>query len=302
MKKSSLSILFLLIFIASITGSYAQELNCQVNVEAIQIETTERRVFEEMEIEFAKFLNDRKWAEDRFENNERINCGINITLESQPSIGNYQATVQVVSARPVYNSSYEAVLINFADRDFNFEYTESQPLDFQPNTYLSNITSMLGFYAYMILANDFDSFENLGGQPYYEAAWQVVNNAQQSGIPGWDQFNSVRNRYWWAENSIDQVMEPMREVTYEYHLKGLDLMADDPETARTNILEALKKVQAVNRAKPRSILIISFLDAKMDEIVSIFSQGDLAQRREVYNILKALEPSKTEEFKKILEN
>ncbi|SMD38144.1 protein of unknown function [Reichenbachiella faecimaris] len=302
MKKSYPSILFLLFLMASFSVGYAQELNCQVNVESIQIESTERRVFEEMEVEFAKFLNDRKWAEERFENDERISCGINITLESQPSIGNFQATVQVVAARPVYNSTYEAVLINFADRDFNFEYTESQPLDFQPNTFLSNITSMLGFYAYMILANDYDSFENLGGQQYYEAAWQVVNNAQQSGFAGWDQFNSVRNRYWWAQNSIDQVMEPMREVTYEYHLKGLDLMAEDPETARTNILEALKKVQAVNRAKPRSIMIISFLDAKMDEIVSIFSQGNLAERREVYDILKALEPAKTEEFKKILEN
>ena len=298
--KKSIPSLFLLLLI-SISG-YTQELNCQVNVEAIQIESTERRIFEEMEIEFAKFLNDTKWADERFENDERINCAVNITLESQPSIGNFQATVQVVGARPVFNSSYEAVLVNFADRDFNFEYTESQPLDFQPNSYISNITSMLGFYAYMILANDYDSFEKLGGQRYYEAAWQIVNSAQQSGYAGWDQFNSIRNRYWWAENSIDQVMEPMREVTYEYHLKGLDLMVDDPETARTNILEALKKVQAVNRAKPRSIMIISFLDAKMDEIVSIYSEGDMAQRREVYNILKALEPSKTDEFKAIIEN
>jgi len=302
MKKFNPSFLFLFILIASFSAGYAQELNCQVNVVSVQIESTERRIFDEMEIEFAKFLNDRKWADERFENDERINCGINITLESQPSIGNFQATVQVIAARPVFNSSYEAVLINFADRDFNFEYTESQPLDFQPTTYISNITSLLGFYAYMILANDFDSFEKLGGQRYYEAAWQTVNNAQQSGFSGWDQFNSVRNRYWLAANSIDQIMEPIREVIYDYHLQGLDLMTDDPETARTNILEALKKVQAVNRAKPRSILIISFLDAKLDEIVSIFSQGDMAQRREVYIILKALEPSKIEEFKAIIEN
>lgn len=302
MKKSQFSLFLIILLSLVVRPLLAQELNCQVTVNAVQIETTERQVFQEMEIEFAKFLNDRKWADERFENQERINCGINITLESQPSLGNFQATVQVIAARPVFNSSYEAVLINFADRDFNFEYTESQPLDFQPTTFISNITSMLGFYAYMIIANDYDSFEQLGGQRYFEAAWQVVNNAQQSGYSGWDQFNSVRNRYWLAENSIDQVMEPMREVMYDYHLKGLDLMADDPETARTNIFEALKKVQEVNRSKPRSILIISFLDAKMDEIVSIFSDGDLGQRREVYNILKALEPSKTDQFGKILDN
>lgn len=301
MKNSILSFLLLLFLVIS-TRVYGQELNCQVKVEAIQIESTERRIFEEMEIEFAKFLNDRKWADERFENNERINCGVNITLESQPSLGNFQATVQVIAARPVFNSSYEAVLINFADRDFNFEYTESQPLDFQPTSFISNITSMLGFYAYMMLGNDYDSFEKLGGQKYYEAAWATVNNAQQSGYTGWDQFNSIRNRYWLAENSIDQVMEPMREAMYEYHLKGLDMMADQPEEGRANILEALKKVQAVNRSKPRSIMIISFLDAKLDELVSIYSEGDLAQRREVYNILKSLDPARTEAFGKIIEN
>ena len=302
MIKYKPNIFLFLLFIGVFSYSHGQELNCQVTVNAVQIESTERNVFQEMEVEFAKFLNDRKWADERFENEERINCGVNITLESQPSIGNFQATVQVISARPVYNSSYEAVLLNFADRDFNFEYTQSQPLDFQPTTFISNITSMLGFYAYIILANDYDSFEQLGGQRYYEAAWQVVNNAQQSGYTGWDQFNSIRNRYWLAENSIDQVMEPLREAMYEYHLKGLDLMTDDPETARTNILGALKKIQNVNRAKPRSILVISFLDAKLDEIVSIFSEGELATRREVFNILKDIEPSKTDQYQKILEN
>lgn len=273
-----------------------------MKVNAIQIESTERQVFREMEVEFAKFLNDRKWADERFENNERISCGVNITLESQPSLGNFSATVQVIAARPVYNSSYEAVLINFADRDFNFEYTESQPLDFQPTTFISNITSMLGFYAYMILGYDYDSFEKLGGQKYYEVAWATVNNAQQSGYTGWDQFNSIRNRYWLSENTMDQIMEPMREAMYEYHLQGLDLMVDQPDEARSNILAALKKVQAVNRSKPRSIMIISFLDAKLDELVSIFSEADLGQRREVYEILKSLDPARTEEFGKIIKN
>lgn len=302
MKKSILNLSLSFILISICTTTLAQELNCQVKVNSIQIETTERRVFQEMEVEFAKFLNDRKWADERFENNERITCGVNITLESQPSLGNFSATVQVIAARPVYNSSYEAVLINFADRDFNFEYTESQPLDFQPTTFISNITSMLGYYAYMMLGYDYDSFEKLAGQKYFEAAWATVNNAQQSGYSGWDQFNSIRNRYWLSENTIDQTMEPLREAMYEYHLNGLDLMTDQPDEARTNILEALKKVQTANRSKPRSIMVISFLDAKLDELVGVYSEGDLAQRREVYNILKSIDPARTEEFGKILEN
>lgn len=302
MKKFIPNLIFFLLVLVGSFGVNAQEFNCQVKVNSIQIESTERRVFQEMEIEFAKFLNDRKWADERFENNERITCGINITLESQPSLGNFSATVQVIAARPVYNSSYEAVLINFADRDFNFEYTQSQPLDFQPNTFTSNITSMLGYYAYTMLGYDYDSFEKLGGQKYFETAWTIVNSAQQSGYSGWDQFNSIRNRYWLSENTIDQNMEVMREAMYDYHLKGLDLMADKPDEARTNILEALKKVQAANRAKPRSIMIISFLDAKLDEVIGIFSEGDIAQRREVYNILKSIDPARTDDFGKILEN
>lgn len=302
MKKFIPNLLITLLFLCCGVTLYAQEFNCQVKVNAVQIESTERRVFQEMEVEFAKFLNDRKWADERFENNERITCGINITLESQPSLGNFSATVQVIAARPVYNSSYEAVLLNFADRDFNFEYTQSQPLDFQTTTFTSNITSMLAYYAYVMLGYDYDSFENLGGQKYFETAWTVVNSAQQSGYSGWDQFNSIRNRYWLSENTIDQNMEVMREAMYEYHLKGLDLMADNPDEARINILEALKKVQAANRAKPRSIMVISFLDAKLDEVIGIFSQGDIAQRREVFNILKSIDPSRTDEFGKILEN
>jgi hypothetical protein len=281
---------------------FGQEFNCQVKIEAIQIETTERRVFSEMEVEFSKFLNDRKWSEDRFENNERINCGINITLESQPSIGTFSATVQVIAARPVFNSSYESVLINFADRDFNFEYNESQPLDFNPNSFTSNITSLLAYYAYIMLGHDYDSFEKLGGQKHFEQAWSIVNNAQQSGYAGWDQFNSVRNRYWLSENMINQILQPMREGMYEYHLKGLDMMASDPDKGRENMLEGLKKIQIANRARPRSIMVISFLDSKLDEVVSVFSQGDISVRREAYNILKTLDPARTGEFKKILEN
>ncbi|MEO9965012.1 MAG: DUF4835 family protein [Reichenbachiella sp.] len=302
MKKSIPNFLILACLTFACFPAFGQELNCQVRVNSIQIESTERRVFQEMEVEFAKFLNDRKWADERFENNERITCGINITLESQPSLGNFAATVQVIVARPVYNSSYEAVLLNFADRDFNFEYTESQPLDFQPTSFISNITSMLGYYAYMMLGYDYDSFEPLSGQKYYEAAWAVVNNAQQSGYGGWDQFNSIRNRYWLAENSIDQTMEPLREAMYEYHIKGLDLMSENPDEARTNILEALKKVQAANKAKPRSILVIAFMDAKLDEIIGVYSNGDLAQRREVFNILKSIDPARTDEFQEILDN
>jgi len=291
----------ILIFVGQYKA-FSQDLNCRVVVEARQIESTERRIFTEMETEFSRFINDRKWADERIEIDERINCGLVINLQSQPSIGNFTATVQVISARPVYQASYQSVLFNFGDREFNFEYNESQPLDFNDNSYISNVTSMLAFYAYIILGYDYDSFEKLGGEKYFTKAWQVALSAQQSGYAGWDQFNSIRNRYWLSASTIDQVMKPMREAMYDYHINGMDIMLEKPDEARANILEVLKKVRQVNKSKPRSIMIIAFLDAKLDELASVFSQGNMSVRREAYNILRELDPSRSDEFEKILSN
>ncbi|MFY0625033.1 MAG: DUF4835 family protein [Reichenbachiella sp.] len=298
-KCKILATFFLIIFSWSLS---AQELNCRVSVNSQQIETTERGIFDQMESEFANFLNDQKWSEERFDGPEKIKCMVQITLESQPEIGFYNGAVQVISVRPIYNTNYETTIINFADRDFNFEYTEGQPLNFNEASYSSNITSILGFYANVVLAYDFDSFENLGGDRHFDKAWQTVLNAQSSNYGGWDQFNSIRNRYWWAENALDPIMRPFREAMYEYHIKGMDLMAENPDEARTNILEAIKKIYEVNRSKPRSIMVISFLDSKSDEIVSVFSQGDMAMRRQAYDLLRQMDPSKTEVFRTILTN
>lgn len=281
---------------------YSQELNCRVVINDRQIQSTERAIFKEMETAFAQFMNDRKWTDDEFERDEKINCNLIITLESQPSIGFYTATVQVLSARPIYGASYETVLFNFADRDWSFEYNQSQPLDYNDNTLISNITSLLAYYAYMILGYDYDSFENLGGDQYFNLAQQVVNNAQQSGFAGWNQFNSVRNRYWLVENVLNPQMKPFRTGLYEYHRKGLDSFTDQPEESRKTIATVIKEIQNINKIKPRAIFTISFLDAKYNEIINIFSDGDLTTRRNVYNIMKEVDPSRGGEYDKIIGN
>ena len=280
--------------------NYAQELNCRVSVDARQIQTTERRIFEDMETAFSQFMNNRKWTDDEFDTEERINCNIIVTLESQPSIGNYTATVQVLSARPIYGAAYESVLLNFADRDWAFEYTESQPLQYNDNTFISNITSLLAYYAYLIIGYDYDSFEKLGGDPYFTKAWQVVNSAQQSGYSGWNQFNSIRNRYWFAENILNAQLRPVRESIYEYHRNGLDNFIEKPEDARKSVLEALKEIQKINKIKPRAILTISFMDAKSKELANMFQEGNLTVRQEAYTILQEVDPSRGEEYQKII--
>lgn len=295
MKK--ISFLFLLV-----TGALqAQELNCRVIVNALQVQTTERAIFTDMETDFAQFLNTTKWTSDTFEPEEVIDCNIIITISDMPSVGIFNASIQVLSSRPVYGSSYETVVLNFADRDWNFEYVQSQPLQFNENVFSNNITSLLAYYAYVILGYDYDSFSELGGKPYFQQAFQIVNNAQQSGYAGWDQFNSIRNRYWLIENLQDPQLEPMRKAFYDYHLKGLDIMQEDREKAEKNIISCLSAIQKANRTRPRSILMISFMDAKASEMIQLFSQSSLPIRRQAFNLLNNLDPSRSDEYKALIE-
>lgn len=274
----------------------AQELNCRVVINADQVQTTERDIFQEMEVTFADFMNNRKWTEDQYELEERINCNLILTISQMPSIGRFEASVQILSSRPVYSTDYESVIMNFADRDWTFEYVASQPIQFSENTFLDNISTLLAYYAYMIIGFDYDTFSELGGEDYFQKAWQIVINAQQSGYPGWEQFNSIRNRYWLAENLLSNEMEPIRRAAYQYHIGGMDALSEQPEEARKTILASLKEVQKANNVRPRSILTISFLDAKADELAQIFSTGGMSERRDAYNILTNIDPTKADIF------
>lgn len=292
--------LFLLILVGF--ASQGQELNCNVIVNADQISTSDRQVFKDMEIAFAQFMNGRKWSGDKFQNQERIKCNLSITIDRMPSIGSFQATVQIQSARPIYNSNYESILLNFADRDWSFKYVQSLPLDFNENAYSSNLTSMLAYYAYIIIGLDYDSFGDMAGTPYYQVAQNIVTNASQSGRPGWNSLESFRNRYWLVENLSNQRMSELRKGFYMYHRNGLDIFQTDEELAQKNILNVLKTLRDLRDIDPNAILIVSFLDAKADELVNIFSTGSMQVRREAYNLLIEVNPSKRDKFAKIISN
>ncbi len=280
---------------------HSQELNCRVIVNAQQVQTTERGIFQDMETEFAQFLNNTKWTNDTFDDEEVINCNLLININDMPSIGVFEATVQVLSSRPVYGTNYESVLLNFADRDWTFEFVQSQPLRFNENVFTSNITSLLAYYAYIIIGMDYDSFSELGGEPYYEKAFNIVNNAQQSNFNGWQQFNSIRNRYWLIENLRNPLMEGIRKALYTYHRNGLDIMADEKDQAESNILSALSDVQKANRSRPRSILTITFMDAKSSELTQLFAETSLVKRRQAYNLLNSIDPSRSDNYRALIE-
>jgi hypothetical protein len=280
----------------------AQELNFNVKVNAGPIQNLDNRLVKDMEVAFAQFLNQRKWTNDEFKVEEKINANLIITLESQASIGDFKATVQVQSARPVFNTNYETLLLNFADRDWHFNYTISQPLDFTENSFMNNITSLLAFYAYIVIGIDYDSFSELGGSSYFEKAMNVVNYAQQSERPGWKQLEGNRNRYWLVENLLNQQLEPIRKGYYAYHRLALDEFAEKDEEARKIILDVLKEIRKAATSRPNSILTISFFDAKRDEIINIFSKGDPSVRKEAYEVLTRIDPTKSGRYANILKN
>jgi len=300
LKKYSLT---LLLFHFCLLLAQAQELNFTVNINADVVQTTERAIFDDMKTSFERFLNETKWTNDQFRNNEKIKANLLLTIQDQPSIGQFTANAQIQVVRPVYGTTYETLLLNFADRDWEFQFTQSQPLQFNENNFTNNITSLLAYYAYMALGIDYDSFSPLAGTPYFQTALNIVNNAQNSGSVGWGQFQSRRNRYWLVENLMSNGQyQPVRQAIYDYHLNGLDIFQREPETARQNILDALKEIQQVNSILPNSILIISFLDTKSDELVNIFSQGDMKIRRDTYNELLKLDPTRRTQYQKIVQN
>ncbi|HTJ49764.1 MAG TPA: DUF4835 family protein [Cyclobacteriaceae bacterium] len=271
--------------------SQAQELNCTVAINSTQVQTTDRNVFKDMKTGLEQFMNTRKWTPDNFKNYEKINCSMLITITRMPAIGSFSASVQVRSARPIYNTNYTSQLFNFADRDWEFEYIESQPLEYNDNTYTTNLTSMLAFYAYVIIGMDYDSFSELGGTPYFQKALAVVNNAQSSNRPGWQSLGSNRNRYWLQENLNNSQMVDLRKAVYSYHRLAMDTFDKNPDQGREIILKGLKDIKKVRDINPSSILVISFFDAKGKEITNLFSDGNLQIRKQAYDIIVAIDPS-----------
>lgn len=269
-----------------------QELNCKVTINADQIQTSDRNVFKDMERSIALFMNSRKWSTDTYKNHERINCAIFLNISRMPSIGSFIASAQITVARPVYNSNYETVLMNFADREWEFEYIESQPLEYNDNAYINNLTSMLAYYAYVILGMDYDSFAEKGGDPYFQKALMVVNNAQSSNRPGWQSIGSNRNRYNLIENINNTQMTELRKNTYRYHRQALDTFDKNPDDSRQMVLNVLKNIKTVWQIYPNSIFIVSFFDAKANELVNIFSEGNIGVRREAFDLLTALDPKR----------
>lgn len=298
MKVATSLILFLLIS----SWSFAQELNFQVIINSDRSRIQNTDVFNQMKASFEQFLNGRSWTDDEYRPEERIKGNMLITINDVPQIGVYNATVQIQVVRPVYGTNYESLIFNFADRSWSFEYIESQPLEFNRFTFLNNISSLLAFYANIALGIDYDSFGSKGGNPFFEIANEIVNNAQQSGRPGWVQNpNDRRSRYWLINDIyVSSVFAPIREAYYLYHRQGMDLLISDEETAFKNILEAIRLVAEANKSQPNGILTISFMDAKGDEIAQVLKNAPFEIKEEAVKLLLEVDPNNARKYNELL--
>lgn len=276
----------------------AQELNCKVEINSDQIQNSSKEVFNTLQQAIGDYMNTNKWTDAQFGANEKIECRMYFTIKSYTD-NVMSGDLQVQSSRPVYNSSYTTTVINFKDTKIDFTYQENEPLIFSEMTMESNLTAILNFYAYIIIAMDFDTFSLNGGTPYYEKAANVVRLAQSSGESGWKAFEDTKNRSAVLSAYTEGTTSGIREILYNYHRKGLDEMALSVDKGRAMITTMMETLKKVFDAAPMSVCLSMFKDAKMDELVNIYSKAGTTEKDKVYDLLYPIYPTEQTRLKSI---
>ena len=291
-----LIIFFLFSFI-----SPSQELNCKISVNYSSIPSPNREMFNSMRQSIYEFMNNTNWTNDIFNNEERIDCTILIRIDQQISTDEYVGSISIQSSRPVFKTLYNSPILNLLDNQFRFRYVEFETLEFSENAHLSNLTSVLAYYAYLIIGMDYDTFSMKGGDIFFRKAEKIVANAQtDNNASGWKSFEGLANRYWLVENLLSSDFTNMSSFYYKYHREGLDNFTEKPDFVREYISESIMSLREVHNQRPRGYLLQIFFDTKTDEIVNIFSQGNLMQADELVNLLNQMSITNADKWQKIL--
>lgn len=277
----------------------AQELNCSVKVGFDQITDANTQIFRTLEKSLTDFMNNTSFTSRDFERNERIECAVFINITQYDS-NNFSATIQVQSSRPIHNSTYPSPIFNYNDKDFSFRYNEFENLIYNPNTFDSNLVSVLSFYANMIIGFDADTFELNGGTPYYEAAQSIASVAQQGGYKGWSLQDGNQTRFALITDVLSNTFANYRQALYDYHLGALDRMAENQKIGKENVVAAIKTLSKVAAARPNAFLTRTFFDAKSDEIVAIFSGGPMINNMsDLIDTLNRISPTNSTKWSNI---
>ena len=288
-------ILLLILFLCTSGITRAQtavpELNAMLTINSDKVQGTDKQIFTTLQSSLLEFINNKKWTTATFSQNERIDCNFTIIVNSLEG-NKFSAEIQVQSRRPVHNSTYSTTVFSFRDTEFDFEYTEFEPLEYMENTLNSNLTATIIYYIYMVLGFDFASFSPNGGQQFFQQAQQIVTLAQsQPSWNGWTAFSNRRNRHALATALTENQGSPFHTLWYTYHRKGLDEMAANPDRGRTNVISSLPALTELKTARPNSVLLQIFSESKLDEVVSIYSKATTQQKQEGHKLFSSLFPT-----------
>jgi len=290
--------LFILLTFLVSTVVFSQELNCTVNVIAQQTGNENNVVFKTLEKQLTEFINNTKWTEKAFGAQERINCSMVINISDYDN-DRFQASIQVSSSRPVYNSTYSSPVYNYNDRDFNFQYLEFQNLVYNPIQFESNLISVLSFHVFMILGMDADSFILNGGDDYFAQAQTITNYSQQLNGQGWKLEDGLQSRFALIDNLLSPTFKEIRSTMYNYHIGGLDLMSDSSKKGKTEVINAITELQKTHSRRPNSFLMRVFFDAKSDEVMDILSGGPSVNITKAIDVLNKIAPMHSQKWRNI---
>jgi Domain of unknown function (DUF4835) len=288
-------IIFLLFLVSSVVQS--QQLNCTVTVNAQKLTNPNQQVYKTLQSALNDFVNKTDWTGQVMKQNEKINCSIYITLLSGGT-DEFSGTIQVQSSRPVFDSTFLTPIFNFNDKDFNFRYTEFENLIYNPNSFDSNLVSVISFYCNVILGLDADSFAEQSGTPQLEVAQNIANIAQQGGYKGWTQSEGNQNRYFLINDLLSPTYSEVRIASFNYNT-ALDGMSKDLKVAKDKIKLALLGLNKVHSLRPNAFLTRVFFDAKSDEIVSLFSGGPSLSITDLVDSLNRVSPMNSSKWSSI---
>lgn len=289
----------LVVFLFSLVNAFSQELNATVSVNFQQVANGNPQLFKNLETQVKEFLNTTKWTTKEYTDVEKIECNFFINVSSYGS-NNFEATLQVQSSRPVYNSTLSSPVLNINDKNFSFRFIEFETMVYDQNTFNSNLVSVLAFYTNLIIGLDQDSFSQLGGTEYLQIASNIVNVAQTSGYKGWSQSEgNNNNRNFLISDILSNTFTPFRKSLYEYHRLGLDTMSDDVKKGKENIAKSIETLLEIHNTRPNSLIVRTFFDAKGDELVSIFSGGPQTNNVKLIETLNRISPLNSQKWNKI---
>jgi len=299
MKKLICLALLGFIFASTILSAQELRVTCRVNAEKAQADP---QVFKSMETAIEEFMNNQKWTEDVFEENERIDVNIQMTIVQEMSSTSFRADMGIQAVRPVFGTDYETSLLTHLDKNISFTFEQFQPLDYTENNFRDNLTHTLSFYAYTILGLDYDSFAPFGGELHFQKAQNIINTFPQNlsgSFSGWTSREGNRNRYWLLENILNPSVRPFREAMYNYHRQGLDIMYDDVDAGKAVIMQVLETVGQVNKKYLNAMILQVFANTKSQELIEIFKVSARTQKSRVYSIMSKIDAANANKYRAI---